>query len=234
MSHYLTLFTGIRFCDINLPELKAPSGLVGQLRRYYPKHAVAVAVCCDQYGGYEYIVAKSTPHCGHDEGYHAEEILIRYLVSRGELEDVEAIYITYSPCSSCTTLLLDVFQYYRKPNIKFLCIYGEPGTRKHEGAIRSLKLLIQNGFAIDAWYVSAKRLSTYYVIKAEEFKTRKELARVEESLIRCKMLFLKSARNTRSMIEEIKMQLRYNEPYELSLSVDFPYKQLKFFTRETY
>ena len=142
-------------------------------------------------------------------------------------------YITYSPCSSCTTLLLDVFQYYRKPNIKFLCVNGEPGTRKHEEATRNLNLLIQNGFAIDAWDVCVKRPSTYCVINAENLKTRKELARVEESLIRCKMLFMESAKSTRSMIEEIKMKLRYNE-LDVSLSDDFPYKQLKFFTRETY
>ena len=110
-------------------------------QKYYPKYAVAIAVCCDQYGGYEYI---STPHCGHDEGYHVEEILIIHLARTRQLEDVENIYITYSPCSSCTTLLLDTFRLYKKPNIKFLCIYGEPGTRKHEGAIRSLKLLIQD------------------------------------------------------------------------------------------
>ena len=176
-------------------------------------------------------MAKSTPHFGHDEGYHAEEILIRHLASTGELEDVKAIYISYSaPCSSCTTLLLDVFQYYRKPNIKFLCVNGEPGTRKHEEATRNLKLLIRKGFTIDAWDVSAKRPSTYCLINVEKFKTREELARVVESLIRCKMLFMKSSRNTRLMIEETKMQLRYNELH-VSLSVDFPYKQLKFLCR---
>ena len=95
---FQSLFISICFCEI---ILQIASIICKPWQKYYPKHAVAVAECRNQYGGYEYIVAKSTPHLGHDEGYHELlELLIKYLARTRQLEDVETIYITYSPCSS--------------------------------------------------------------------------------------------------------------------------------------
>ena len=171
-------------------------------------------------------MAKSTPHCGHDEGHHVEEILIRYLARNRQLEDVkiENIYITYSPCSSCTTLLLDTFRLYEKPNIKFLCIYGKPGTRKHEGAIRSQKLLIRDRFQIHAWDITTEKKPVDYLTEAER-PTKQKRRKMERCLKRYKMLFQERARNTRSMIEDIKSKL-----HKLYFCVGYPKAQVKVFS----
>ncbi len=223
MNYYLSLFTGIFVCDIKLSQV-AQAAECKPWQEYYPKYAVAVAECRDQYGRYKYIVAKSTPPCGHDEGYHAEEILIRHLARTRQLADVETIYITYSPCSSCTTLLLGTFRLYKKPNIKFLCIYGKPGARKHEGAIRSLKLLIRDGFQIHAWDITTEKKPVDYLTEAEKPRKQKR-RRMEMHLERCKIMFQERARNTRSMIEDIKSKL-----HKLYFCVGYPKAQVKVFT----
>ena len=201
MLHYFqSLFISIRFCEINL---QIASIRCKPWQKYYPKHAVAVAEC-HEYGCYKYIVAKSTPQYG----YHAEEIEIRYLARTRQLY-VEAIYITYSPC---TILLLGAFPHcYRKP-FKFLCVYE---TRKQ--TIWSLKLLIQDGFTIDAWDITGERNSAYCLIEPNE----EEESRMEMQLKECQTLnvFRQRVKKIRSMI---KMKL-----HEPSFSVDI---QIRVFT----
>ena len=172
--------------------------LFASIERFYPKFAVAIAECRDGNGLYYHYAFESTPHRGHAEGgIHAEELLIKHLVRIGELANVVTIFITYSPCALCTQYLLDAFKI-QKPFIKFLCVYGKPGSRKREQAVMSLKDLLRNGFIVDAWDITTDTRPVTYLLymtlPSEEVYMR---------LTRCHILFQQRAASTRFMIQYI-------------------------------
>ena len=93
----------------------------------------------------------STPNQGKTVGDHAEELVLEHY--NDCLAVIESINLTYSPCSSCTVLLLVDFQLKskEKPTIKFLCVHGDANSEDRIQAFKNLELLWMYGFTFSVW-----------------------------------------------------------------------------------
>ena len=84
-------------------------------------------------------------------GVHAEKKMLDEYIDNGNIQDVESISMTFSPCSSCTVYLILAFWFQQnKPTIKyFYRDESEPHIHKH--AEKNIELLEQHGFKIEKW-----------------------------------------------------------------------------------